>query len=447
MPEARFPPGFLWGAATSAYQIEGSPLADGAGPSNWHRFAHTPGNVLHGDTGDLACDHYRRSGEDVALMAALGLNAYRFSISWSRVLPQGTGAVNPAGLDFYRRLVDELRAASIEPMATLFHWDLPAALEDRGGWLNPESPRWFADYARRCFEALDGRVRLWSTLNEPWVVTDGGYLHGVLAPGHSSPFEAARAAHHLLAAHAAAVSVYREIGRHRIGLVINVEPKHPASGRPEDVAAARRADAYMNRHFADPAILGRYPDELAEIYGDGWPGYGEAQAAALRAPIDFLGLNYYTRGVVRHSPDAYPTGAVKVRQAASTYMTTDWEVYPDGLRDTLLWLHERYGALPLYVTENGAAFYDPPRAEDGAIDDPLRVAYLRDHLRAVAEARERGADVRGWFAWSLLDNFEWSLGYSQRFGIVHVDFATQKRTPKASAHFLREVIATRGVAL
>jgi beta-glucosidase len=447
MPEPRFPADFLWGAATSAYQIEGSPLADGAGASNWHRFAHTPGKVLHGANGDVACDHYRRSAEDVALMASLGLNAYRFSIAWGRVLPAGTGAVNPAGLDFYLRLVDRLRAAGIEPMATLYHWDLPAALDDRGGWLNPESPRWFAEYAGRCFEALDGRVRLWTTLNEPWVVTDGGYLHGVLAPGHASWFEAPRAAHHLLQAHAGAVRLYRDVGRHRIGLVVNVEPKHAASERPEDVAAARRADAYMNLQFSDPALLGRYPEELAEVYGEGWPGYGEAEAATLREPIDFLGLNYYTRGVVRDSPEAYPTGAVKVRQPQSTYMTTDWEVYPDGLRDTLVRLHERYGGLPLYVTENGAAFYDPPQADNGRVDDPLRVLYLRDHLRAVAQARERGADVRGWFAWSLLDNFEWSLGYTQRFGIVHVDFATQERTPKASAHFLREVITTRGALL
>jgi beta-glucosidase len=444
MAEPRFPADFLWGAATSAYQIEGSPLADGAGASNWHRFAHTPGRVANGDTGDVACDHYRRWAEDVELIAGLGLNAYRFSISWSRVLPDGTGRVNEAGLDFYRRLVDRLREAGIEPTATLFHWDLPAALDDRGGWLNADSPRWFAEYARRCFAALDGRVRLWSTLNEPWVVTDGGYLQGVLAPGHASLFEAPRAAHHLLQAHAAAVAAYREVGRHRIGLVVNVEPKHPASDRPEDQAAARRADAYMNRHFADPALLGRYPDELAEIYGEGWPGYADREVEALRQPIDFLGLNYYTRGVVRHAAAGYPAGALKVRQPRSTYTQTDWEVYPEGLRDSLLWLHQRYGGLPLYVTENGAAFYDPPRADGGAIEDPLRVAYLRDHLRAVAEARAAGADVRGYFAWSLFDNFEWSLGFAKRFGIVHVDFATLERTPKASARFLRRVIDSRG---
>ena len=447
MSAPRFPPEFLWGAATSAYQVEGSPLADGAGPSNWHRFAHSPGKVVDGDHGDVACDHYRRYRADVALMAELGLNAYRFSISWSRVLPAGTGAVNPRGLDFYRRLVAALREAGIEPMATLFHWDLPAALEDRGGWLNPQSPAWFAEYARRCFEALDGEVRLWSTLNEPWVVTDGGYLHGVLAPGHANVWEAPLAAHHLLAAHARAVEVYREVGRHRIGLVVNVEPKHPASERPEDVAAARRADAYMNRHFADPALLGVYPEELAEVYGEAWPRFSAAAVEALRQPLDYLGLNYYTRSVVRHEPAAFPTGALKVRQKHSTYSETEWEVFPQGLADTLLWMHQRYGGLPLYVTENGAAFYDPPRSRDGAVDDPLRVAYLRDHLLAVAQAREQGADVRGYFAWSLLDNLEWSLGFSKRFGIVHVDFETLERTPKKSGRFLSEVIRSAGAAL
>ncbi len=441
-----FPADFLWGAATSAYQIEGSPLADGAGSSIWHRFAHTPGRIAHGDTGDVACDHYRRTAQDVDLIAALGHNAYRFSISWSRVLPEGVGRVNLAGLDFYRRLIERLREAGIEPMATLYHWDLPAALDDRGGWLNPQSPMWFAEYAHRCFEALDGRVQLWTTINEPWVVTDGGYLHGVLAPGHANLFEAPRAAHHLLQAHAAAVDVYREIGRHQIGLVLNIEPKHPASDAPEDREAARRADAYMNRHFGDPALLGRYPEELAEVYGAGWPQFADEEVAALRREIDFLGLNYYTRGVMREGA-GYPTGAVKVHQRSSTYTETDWEVHPESLRDTLLWLHGRYGELPLYVTENGAAFYDPPRAAEGRVDDPLRVAYFRSHLRAVLEAREAGADVRGYFAWSLFDNLEWSLGFSKRFGIVHVDFETLDRTPKASALFLREVIASRGAML
>ncbi len=297
-----FPPGFLWGAATSAYQIEGSPLADGAGPSIWHEFAHTPGRTRDGDTGDLACDHYRRYRDDVALMGGLGLNAYRFSVSWSRVLPEGRGRINPQGLDFYQRLVDALLEQGIQPMLTLYHWDLPAALDRRGGWLNPDSADWFADYAHVLFRALDDRVRLWVTLNEPWVVVDGGYLHGVLAPGLRNPFAAPHAAHNLLRAHAAAAQAYRAAGRHQIGLVVNLEPKYPAAETAEDLAATMRADAYWNRQYLDPVFLGAYPPELAEIFGAAWPAFTAADLDALRQPPDFLGINYYSRQVVRHDP-------------------------------------------------------------------------------------------------------------------------------------------------
>lgn len=446
-----FPPGFLWGAATSAYQVEGSPLADGAGASIWHRFAHTPGRIAGGDTGDLACDHYCRMREDVALMKGLGLNAYRFSIAWGRVLPEGRGRVNPAGLGFYERLVDELLAAGIAPLPTLYHWDLPAALDDRGGWLNPDIAGWFADYAAVVFRALDDRVQRWCTINEPWVVADGGYMHGVLAPGHRSAFEAAIAAHQLLRAHAAAVRAYRALGRHAIGLVVNVEPKHlPPDASEADRRARLLADAYMNRQYLDPALLGRYPEEMAALFGEAWPRWPADEVAALREPIDWLGLNYYTRAVVRHDPAAWPVPAAPVRQAGATYTETGWEVHAPSLTETLLWLHRRYGGLPLYVTENGAAFADPPPAsgaDGGRVEDPQRVSYLRGHLRAVREAIARGADVRGYCAWSLLDNLEWAHGFGKRFGIVHVDFDTQRRTPKASAAFYARVIASHGAAL
>lgn len=444
--DASFPQDFLWGAATSAYQVEGSPLADGAGPSNWHRFAHTPGTIRDGDTGDVACDHYRRFREDVALMRELGLKAYRFSVSWSRIVPEGTGAVNARGLDHYERLVDALLANGIQPMVTLYHWDLPAALEDRGGWLNPDIAGWFAEYSRTLFARLDDRVRLWATLNEPWVVADGGYLHGALAPGHRSAYEAPRASHNLLRAHAASVAAYRAEGRHRIGLVVNLEPKHPASSGAEDLAATRRADAYMNRQYLDPALRGRYPDELRDVFGEAWPGWSPEEVAALRTPIDFLGVNYYTRSVTRADPASWPVRASAVRQEGATYTETGWEVYPDGLRETLCGVRQRYGDIPLYVTENGAAFPDPPQAPAGGLEDPLRVAYLRDHVRAVREAIAAGCDVRGYFVWSLLDNLEWALGFSKRFGIVHVDFASQRRTPKASARFYSSVIASNGRA-
>jgi len=443
----RFPEGFLWGAATSAYQIEGSPVAEGAGPSIWHRFSHSTGRTANGETGDVACDHYRRYAEDVALMRELGLNSYRFSISWSRVLPHGRGRVNGAGLSFYDRLVDALLAAGIAPNVTLYHWDLPAVLDDRGGWLNPDSPEWFAEYAQVMFEKLDDRVQMWTTLNEPWVITDGGYLNGVLAPGHRNLFEAPIATHHLLRSHAAAVEAYRASGKHQIGIVVNLEPKYAASDNEEDQAATRRADAYMNRQYLDPLLHGCYPNELRDVFGDAWPDHPPSELEYLKQPIDFVGVNYYTRSVTRSDPSAWPVRAGRVDQPRHAYTETGWEVYPDGLTDSLKWVTERYGRIPLYVTENGAAFYDPPQAIDGRIDDPLRVAYYRSHLRAAHSALCQGVDLRGYFAWSLLDNYEWSLGYSKRFGIVHVDFATQKRTPKASARFYSEVIRTHGAAL
>ncbi|MBI4207912.1 MAG: beta-glucosidase [Betaproteobacteria bacterium] len=442
-----FPENFLWGAATSAYQVEGSPLADGAGASIWQRFAHTPGRMHDGDTGDVACDHYRRYRDDIALMGELGLKAYRFSIAWARVLPEGKDRVNAAGLDFYERLVDTLLEHGIEPMATLYHWDLPAALDDRGGWLNPDVASWFADYAQTMFRRLDGRVKLWATLNEPWVVTDGGYLQGALAPGHRNRFEAPIATHNLLRAHGMAVRAYRAAGKHRIGLVVNLEPKYPASQSPEDVAATARADAYMNRQYLDPVLLGRYPAELTEIFGEAWPQRPEEDYLLIREPLDFLGINYYTRNVTRYDPDAWPLRASGVRQRQATYTETGWEVFPQGLTDILIWVKDRFGNPPVYITENGAAFYDPPAVAGERLSDPLRVDYLRRHLCAVADAIKAGCDLRGYFAWSFLDNLEWSLGFSKRFGIVHVDFETQRRTPKASARYYSGVIATNGSKL
>ena len=442
-----FPEGFLWGTATSAYQIEGSPLADGAGPSIWHRFTHTPNLVHDGDTGDVACDHYRRYLDDVSLMRTLGMSAYRFSTSWSRVLPRGRGAPNPAGLDFYDRLVDALLEHGIAPMVTLYHWDLPAALDDLGGWLNPDIPKWFAEYAAIMFTRLDDRVTMWATLNEPWVVTDGGYLHGVLAPGHRNRFETPIATHQLLRAHGAAVQAYRAEGNHRIGIVVNLEPKYPASDDPADLAAAARADAYMNRQYLDPVFLGRYPEELREVFGEAWPEWPVEDFALIKQRIDFVGVNYYTRSVTRFDAHAWPLRAAPVRQKRATYTDTGWEVFAQGLTDALVSVKERYGNPPTYVTENGAAFFDPPAVEGDHLADPLRVDYLRKHITAVHAALEDGADLRGYFVWSLLDNFEWSLGYSRRFGIVHVDFETQKRTLKDSALFYSRVIASKGRVL
>ncbi len=443
-----FPAGFLWGAATSAYQVEGSPLADGAGPSTWHRFAHEPGRTVNGDNGDVACDHYRRWESDVELIAGLGLGAYRFSIAWGRVLPEGRGRVNEKGLDFYRRLVDRLLARGIAPNVTLFHWDLPAALEDEGGWLAPDAPKWFADYARIAFEALGDRVPMWATLNEPWVIVDGGYLHGLHAPGRASAAEAVRAARGLLLGHGAAVDAYRAGGwPHRIGVVVNLEPKDPASDSPEDVAATRRAHAYFNEQFCDPLLLGRDTPALADVYGAAWRPWSAEDLARVSRPIDFLGINYYTRALTRYEPSRPPVCDARVVPGGALRMTTGWEYHPAGLERTLRWVKERYGDRPLYVTENGGAFPDPPTAANGRVHDPLRVTCYRDNLRGCRAAIAGGVDLRGYFAWSLMDNLEWAAGFSQRFGLVHVDFATQVRTVKDSGAFYREVVRTNGAAL
>ncbi|MTW20075.1 beta-glucosidase [Allochromatium palmeri] len=440
-----FPDDFLWGAATSAYQIEGAPLADGAGPSIWHRFAHTPGRVAGNETGDLACDHYHRALDDVALMAELGLDVYRFSLAWGRVLPEGRGAVNRRGLDFYARLVDALLEHDIQPMATLYHWDLPVALHERGGWLNPDSPHWFADYAETLFRALGDRVPFWITINEPWVVTVPGYLDGQLAPGHRDLFEPPRVAHHLLLAHAEAVAVYRTLGRQQIGLAVNLEPQHPASPSPADLEASRRRDAFINRWFLDALMFGRYPEELADIFGPAWPEFPAKSLEQIRCRGDFVGVNYYSRGLVRAAPDVAPLGAVRLTPSDAELTTMGWEVYPKGLTETLLWLRDRYANPPLYITENGAAFDDPP-PRNGRVEDPRRVAYLRAHIRAAAKALEQGVDLRGYCVWSLFDNFEWAEGYSKCFGLYQVDPSDQTRRPKASARFYREVMASRGAA-
>ena len=362
-------------------------------------------------------------------------------------MPRGRGPVNPAGLDFYERLVDALLEHAIEPMVTLYHWDLPAALDDLGGWLNPDIAHWFAEYAAAVVRRLDGRVKLWTTINEPWVVTDGGYLYGTLAPGHRNRFEAPIASHHLLRAHGEAVRTYRAEGRHRIGIVVNLEPKYPASDNPDDRAATNRADAYMNRQYLDPIFLGRYPEELGQMFGEAWPRWPADDAALIRQPIDFVGVNYYTRSVTRFDPHAWLFQAAPTPQPRATYTETGWEVFAPALTEILVWVKNRYGNPPLYITENGAAFFDPPVVDGDALADPLRVAYLRQHIAAVHAAIDRGVDVRGYFVWSLLDNFEWAHGYSKRFGIVHVDFQTQKRTLKDSALFYARVIASNGRVL
>ena len=380
-------------------------------------------------------------------MHQLGLQSYRFSISWSRVLPEGRGAVNRKGLDFYSRLVDELLAHNIKPNVTLYHWDLPATLDERGGWLNRDIAGWFADYAVLIYRTLGDRAALWATLNEPWVIVDAGYVHGVHAPGLRDPANGPIAAHNLLRAHAQAVQAFRAELTGQIGIVVNLEPKYAASDKTEDLAATQRADAYWNRQYLDPIFFGSYPDEMPDIYGDAWRQHPDTDLTLIRQPIDFVGINYYKRGVVRDDPAAVPARDGYVRQPQSVHTELDWEVYPPGLTRILLWMRERYGDIDLYITENGAAFADPPSPINGAVHDPLRVNYIRDHLLAAHEAISAGVKLRGYYAWSLLDNYEWSEGYTKRFGIVHVDFKTLERTPKSSACFYADVVRSNGASL
>ena len=433
MTPRRFPSAFTWGAATSSYQVEGAVTADGRGESIWDRFAHTPGRVAGGDTGDVACDHYHRYREDVALLAELGLGAYRFSVAWPRVLPDGTGPVNQAGLGFYDRLVDELLEHGITPFVTLYHWDLPQALEDAGGWPARSTAEAFVDYARTVAGRLGDRVAHFATFNEPFVISHLGYRTGELAPGRTEPDAALAAAHHLLVAHGLAVPAMRAAApRAAVGIVLNFEATHPATAHPLDLEATIVAHDQANRWFLDPLMGRGYPEEGARAWGWRRGEVADGDLELIAAPIDFLGVNYYTRGIVR-SP-ALPPLPPPTEAPERTGMA--WEVYPQGLVEVLQLVASRTGELPLYVTENGAAY---PVDERDPTADPERVRFLARHFDAALTALEAGVPLRGYFVWSLLDNFEWAHGYAQRFGIVHVDFDSQERRPRDSARFVAHV--------
>lgn len=431
---------FQLGVATSSYQIEGAVSEGGRKPSIWDKWTHTPGKIKDGSNGDVACDHYHRLQQDIDLMQWLGVDAYRFSIAWPRVIPNGRGAVNSQGLDFYERLVDGLLEKGIAPCATLYHWDLPDALEQEGGWLARSTAEAFAEYANVVAERLGDRVALWLTHNEPWCQAFLGYENGLFAPGKKDLGQALTCAHHLLVSHGLAVQALRSRVSTPVGIAPNFMPAHSATESEEDRQAALRQDGYFNRWFIEP-VLGRgYPVDMQELYGKAMPNVAEQDLVTIAQPIDLVGVNYYERCVVENDP----TGGIlqlKHRKMMDGPRTADREIYPPGLREVLDRLHDDYKIPRIVITENGAASPQSESVVDGRVEDPIRVDYLRAHLEVVLKARQDGLPVDGYFAWSLMDNFEWSEGYTLRYGIVHVDFETQARVPKDSALFLRSMSA------
>jgi len=462
-----FPEGFLWGAATAAYQVEGAVHEGGRGVSIWDTFSHAPGRTKNGDNGDVACRHYERMDEDLDLIAELGLKAYRFSVAWPRVQPEGKGPANQAGLDFYRRLVEGLRRRGVVPVATLYHWDLPQALEDTGGWPVRDTAERFAEYVEMVASAIGDQVGLWVTLNEPWCSAWLGYGTGEHAPGRSDLQLSLRATHNLLLAHGLGAQVLRRDSRAPVGITLNLAPQIPASEHELDVEAARRADGGLNRMYLGPVFKGAYPEDVLDLAAQGGlslDNVEEGDMALVSAPVDFLGVNYYMTWVVASTerlaearqagyvvPDG-PNGAgspaaLGVAMVGRPWLqrtATGWEVDPSGLTALLVRLRDEYTPAPLYVTENGAAFYDY-RGPEGAVHDPERVSYLREHIGAVGEAVRAGVDVRGYFVWSLMDNFEWAQGYSMRFGLTFVDYPTSERVKKDSFSWYQRLIAANGI--
>jgi beta-glucosidase len=440
--EAPLPPGFF-GTATAAFQVEGATAADGRGESIWDRFCATPGAVAGSATGEVACDHYHRWPDDLDLMVELGIETYRFSVAWPRILPSGAGAVNQAGLDFYQRLVDGLLERGIQPMLTLYHWDLPQALQDGGGWAQRETAHRFAEFSALVAGALGDRVDQWITHNEPWVTAFLGHAMGTKAPGQQDWALAVRTSHHVLLSHGLALAALRAglPASARCGIALNPAPVRPGRGRPEDLDAVERYDGHLNRWFLDPVLRGRYPDDTRDLYESRYGPIGDhdGDLAVIGAPIDFLGVNYYNPHTVQAAPGVEPLGLVQV-DGPGPRTAMGWEVDADALVELLVRLRRDYGDIPISITENGAAFDDHVGPE-GDVADGERVSYLASHLAAVLRARQVGVDVRHYCVWSLLDNFEWEEGFDKRFGIVHVDYETQRRTLKASARWYGEHVA------
>jgi beta-glucosidase len=442
--EHTFANGFVWGAATAAYQIEGAVNEDGRGESIWDRFSHTPGKTENGDTGDVACDHYHRWRDDIELMRSLGLDAYRFSIAWPRILPEGRGRVNEAGLDFYDRLVDGLLKAGITPWVTLYHWDLPQVLEDAGGWPNRATADAFVEYADVISRRLGDRVKHWITLNEPWCSAFLGYHNGHHAPGRTNLADALQAAHTLLLAHGMTVPILRANSTNaQIGITLNLTHAYPATEQDPDRAAAQRMDGFFNRWFLDPLYGRGYPEDIVALYGTANPSVSDGDLTTIAASTDFLGINFYNPSFISNHPNDPPLNIGHERLVDAEYTAMDWVVYPQGLSDLLQRVDRDYPVGALYITENGAAYVDePPQMVDGTrrVHDPQRTRYYAQHLAAAQRAIAAGVPIKGYFAWSLMDNFEWAFGYTKRFGITYVDYATQERTLKDSGRWYAEVI-------
>ncbi len=437
-----FPKDFVWGAATASYQIEGTTTSEGCGESIWHRFSHTPGKTRNGDHGDIACDHYHRYPEDVQIMSETGLDGYRFSISWPRVIPKGKGDVNPLGLDFYDRLVDELLKSNIKPFVTLFHWDYPQALQDEGGWANPDSVKWFADYVDVVTRRLGNRVKNWITHNEPWVYSMIGHFYGQHAPGIMDIPIAYKTAHHLLLAHGEAMPIIRENSEDcHAGITLYTLYAEPATDSENDKKAALRHDGFINRWFLDPIFKGQYPADMVEALGENLKDINLDAIKDASEPIDFLGMNYYTRNKVTWMPELLPLQYLPAPLGNVETTAMGWEIYPEGLTKLLVRIHQEYHPKAIYITENGAAFDDPPSG-GLIVDDPLREDYLIDHFAAAESAIDQGVPLKGFFVWSLMDNFEWAEGFSKRFGLYYVNYENQARIPKRSAQYYKRKIAT-----
>ncbi len=445
----KFPTGFLWGAATAAYQIEGAWNEDGKGESIWDRFTHRPNTILNGDRGDIACNHYHLMPEDVSLMAQLGLSSYRFSLAWTRILPAGKGQINQQGLDFYDRLVDKLLKANILPHVTLNHWDFPQALQEEGGWVNRDSINWFAEYAQIVFEQLGDRISFWSTHNEPWVIAFLGYAHGIFAPGIADFSQAYQTIHHLLLSHGKAVQIFRQ-GNYsgEIGIVLNLENYQPKTKTEVDRQACQRAYDNLAGLLLQPLFQGNYPQQLFQWLGQHQPVIASGDLTLISQPIDFLGVNYYSTSAVsfHHHGGLLKTTSQPVSAPGWGKTSMGWGINPAGLKTVLLDLRDNYGNPKMYLTENGCAFPDFPDSR-GFVPDWGRINFLRAHLLAAHQAIAAGVKLQGYYVWSLLDNFEWASGYQPKFGLVRVDYSTQQRIPKQSAYWYREVISQNAVAI